>query len=199
MKFEKKKALACAVEAAPPQAGGGADVPQTVNSPSKIVNEQSQHDIKLQNWMCAARSSLSGHCWRLFRTRRFWARKGLRAMRIARCAGSSIQSMAPSISLTEFRTPASQSRCSDGQILPRRIPYVTVVGVVYDPFCDELWTGVKGEPARLNGRIIRASEAAKKLEEAIVAPLVFRQDGEKPSTKICPFSMHWFAACERFG
>jgi len=40
--------------------------------------------------------------------------------------------------------------------------------VVYDPFCDELWTAVRGGPARLNGKIIRASRR-KVLAEAIVA------------------------------
>src|SRR5207253_3925932 len=28
--------------------------------------------------------------------------------------------------------------------------YQTLVGVVYDPFCDELWTAIMGQPARLN-------------------------------------------------
>jgi myo-inositol-1(or 4)-monophosphatase len=40
--------------------------------------------------------------------------------------------------------------------------------VVYDPFTDELWTAVRGQPARLNGRVIRVS-ARKKLNEAIIA------------------------------
>jgi myo-inositol-1(or 4)-monophosphatase len=44
----------------------------------------------------------------------------------------------------------------------------TVLGVVHDPFCDELWTAVSGQPARLNGRRIRASRRTK-LSEAIVA------------------------------
>jgi len=44
----------------------------------------------------------------------------------------------------------------------------TVVGVVLDPFCDELWTAVRGEPARLNGRVIHASKR-RTLDEAIVA------------------------------
>jgi myo-inositol-1(or 4)-monophosphatase len=35
--------------------------------------------------------------------------------------------------------------------------YTTVVGVVYDPFCDELWTALKGGPAKLNGRAIHVS------------------------------------------
>jgi myo-inositol-1(or 4)-monophosphatase len=50
----------------------------------------------------------------------------------------------------------------------REASYETVVGVVYDPFCDELWTAIRGQPARLNGRIIRVSRRAK-LSEAIVS------------------------------
>lgn len=46
--------------------------------------------------------------------------------------------------------------------------YQTLVGVVYDPFCDELWTGIRGQAARLNGRIIRVSRR-RKLREAILS------------------------------
>jgi len=46
--------------------------------------------------------------------------------------------------------------------------YETVVGVVYDPFPDELWTAIKGQPARLNGRITRASSRGR-LAESIVS------------------------------
>jgi myo-inositol-1(or 4)-monophosphatase len=46
--------------------------------------------------------------------------------------------------------------------------YESLVGVVYDPFCNELWTAVRGGPARLNGKKIKAS-SRRKLEEAIVA------------------------------
>ena len=46
--------------------------------------------------------------------------------------------------------------------------YTTVVGVVYDPFLDEMWTAIKGRPARLNGRVIRVSKR-RKLDEAIIA------------------------------
>ncbi len=44
----------------------------------------------------------------------------------------------------------------------------SVVGVVYDPFCGELWTATQGQEARLNGKGIRVSNR-KKLDEAIVA------------------------------
>ena len=45
--------------------------------------------------------------------------------------------------------------------------YATVVGAVYDPFCDELWTAVRGGNAYLNGKFIRVSNR-KRLDEAIV-------------------------------
>ncbi len=44
----------------------------------------------------------------------------------------------------------------------------TVLGVIYGPFTDELWTAIRGGPARLNGRIIRVSRRSR-LEEAVIA------------------------------
>lgn len=46
--------------------------------------------------------------------------------------------------------------------------YSTVLGLVYDPFCKELWTATRGGPARLNGKIIHVSRRSK-LSEAIIA------------------------------
>jgi myo-inositol-1(or 4)-monophosphatase len=45
--------------------------------------------------------------------------------------------------------------------------YRGIMGVVYDPFCDELWTATRGGPARLNNRIIRVSNRSK-LAETII-------------------------------
>ncbi len=42
------------------------------------------------------------------------------------------------------------------------------VGVVYDPFMNDLWTAIRGKPARLNGRITRVSTRAR-LDESIVS------------------------------
>jgi myo-inositol-1(or 4)-monophosphatase len=50
----------------------------------------------------------------------------------------------------------------------RPASYVTLVGVVYDPFQDELWTAIRGRPARLNGRVIRVSKN-RKLADCIVS------------------------------
>jgi myo-inositol-1(or 4)-monophosphatase len=44
----------------------------------------------------------------------------------------------------------------------------SVVGVIYDPFTDEIWTTIKGEPTRLNGKVIRVSKRTK-IEDCIIA------------------------------
>lgn len=54
------------------------------------------------------------------------------------------------------------------QIREAKGGYETIVGMVYDPFCDEMWTAIRGQPARLNGKIIRVSERTE-LNEAIIA------------------------------
>lgn len=52
--------------------------------------------------------------------------------------------------------------------------FATVVGVVYDPFTEELWTAVRGQPARLNGRPIHVARRGR-LAEAIIS-LGFAKD-----------------------
>jgi myo-inositol-1(or 4)-monophosphatase len=44
----------------------------------------------------------------------------------------------------------------------------SVVGVIYDPFTDELWTTTKGQPARLNGKIVRVSNRSK-INDCVIA------------------------------
>ena len=44
----------------------------------------------------------------------------------------------------------------------------SVVGVIYDPFTDEIWTTTKGQPTRLDGKIVRVSNRSK-IEEAVIA------------------------------
>ena len=59
---------------------------------------------------------------------------------------------------------------------PRRDPaapafadgFASMVGVVYDPFTDELWTATAGGPARLNGKVIRVVPR-ERLAETVVA------------------------------
>ena len=51
---------------------------------------------------------------------------------------------------------------------PAPAAYQTLVGVVYDPFCDEIFTAIRGQSACVNGRAIRVSDRDR-LEEAIVS------------------------------
>jgi myo-inositol-1(or 4)-monophosphatase len=44
----------------------------------------------------------------------------------------------------------------------------SVVGVIYDPFTDEIWTTIKGQPTRLNGKVVRVSNRTK-IEDCVIA------------------------------
>jgi myo-inositol-1(or 4)-monophosphatase len=45
--------------------------------------------------------------------------------------------------------------------------YETLLGVIYEPFTDEIWTATQTSPARLNGRVIHTAKRPK-LAECIV-------------------------------
>jgi myo-inositol-1(or 4)-monophosphatase len=45
---------------------------------------------------------------------------------------------------------------------------VTILGVIYGPFTDELWTVTRSGPTRLNGRVVRVSKRAN-VGDAIIA------------------------------
>jgi myo-inositol-1(or 4)-monophosphatase len=44
----------------------------------------------------------------------------------------------------------------------------SVIGVIYDPFTDEIWTTIKGQPTRLDGKIVHVSNRAK-IGESVIA------------------------------
>lgn len=60
----------------------------------------------------------------------------------------------------QTRSRAAAARVDDG--------YATVLGVIYDPFLDELWTAADGARARLNGKPIQVSSRAS-LKDSIAA------------------------------
>jgi myo-inositol-1(or 4)-monophosphatase len=62
---------------------------------------------------------------------------------------------------------ALQVRSQKSEVRSQENRYATVVGVIYDPFCDELWTAIRGRPARLNGRVICVSRRTE-LSDTIV-------------------------------
>jgi myo-inositol-1(or 4)-monophosphatase len=44
----------------------------------------------------------------------------------------------------------------------------TILGVIYGPFTDELWTATRGGPTRLNGRVVRVSRCTD-VGQAVIA------------------------------
>jgi myo-inositol-1(or 4)-monophosphatase len=60
----------------------------------------------------------------------------------------------------QVRSQAKSAQVDDG--------YATVLGLIYDPFMDEMWSAISGDVARLNGKPIRVSPRTK-LHDAIAA------------------------------
>jgi myo-inositol-1(or 4)-monophosphatase len=84
------------------------------------------------------------------------------------CVSIALQRRVPS---SGFRVPGSPRRAAKLGTRNSELGtcgFQSLVGVVYDPFTDELWTAIRGRPARLNGRVIRVSRRTK-LKEAVVA------------------------------
>lgn len=67
---------------------------------------------------------------------------------------------AVSIALQERSENPAKADYSDG--------YNTLLGVVYDPFCGEMWTAVRGESARMNGAPVHVSNR-RKLADAVIS------------------------------
>jgi myo-inositol-1(or 4)-monophosphatase len=44
----------------------------------------------------------------------------------------------------------------------------SVIGVIYDPFTDELWTATKGGVTKLNGRVVRVTNCSE-VSESVIA------------------------------
>jgi myo-inositol-1(or 4)-monophosphatase len=63
---------------------------------------------------------------------------------------------------------ALQRRVSEKNPRNNNEAYETCLGVVLDPFCQEIWTAIRGRAALLNGRRIRVSQRPR-LNEAIVS------------------------------
>ncbi len=170
---ELKQGLACAVKAA---RAAGKLMRQNLRA-SKKINSKTQHDIKLE---------LDVRCQKLiekilasaFPRVAVLGEEGISGnpeaaqrwvvdpidgtVNFAYGIPHACVSIALQIRSSRFDVPSSKFHPSGIE------EYDTVVGVVYDPFCDELWTAVRGGPARLNGKLIRVSER-RALRETIVA------------------------------
>jgi myo-inositol-1(or 4)-monophosphatase len=169
---EQKRALDVAVKAA--RAAGGL-MKKNFHEPKKI-NEVTQHDIKLEldvrcqkliekklaalfpKFSIVGEEGDSGDKLSDYR----WVIDPIDGtVNFAYGIPHSCVSIALQENLRVTKTrPKKHSVTPDG--------YSTVLGVVYDPFVDELWTATRGGKAYLNGRVIAASKRAT-LEESIVS------------------------------
>ena len=48
------------------------------------------------------------------------------------------------------------------------VSHVTILGVIYDPFTNELWTATLGGKTRLNGRVVRCSSRSR-VNDSVIA------------------------------
>lgn len=159
-KSELKRTLAAAVGAA---RAAGALMRTNLHAPKKI-NDQTQHDIKLE---------LDVRCQKLIerRLRRTFPRIAVLGEEGESSTANSAEQrwVVDPIDGTVNYAHGLPHACVSIALQTRRVTnYVTVLGVVYDPFTDELWTALRGEPARLNGRPIRVSNR-RTLGEAIIS------------------------------
>lgn len=180
---EQKKALAVAIKAA--RAAG--QMMRDNLRETKKINEATQHDIKLElDVRCQKR--IERELRRAFPKIPILGEEGILGDPEApvrwvvdpidgtvnfsygiphACVSIALQRQ---VTGSEFQVAGSKRRSRFGSQNSKTGAgsFQSVVGVVYDPFTDELWTAIRGQPARLNGRAIRVSHR-KKLNEAIVA------------------------------
>ncbi len=165
---EQKRALACAIQAAH---AAGKLMRRHLGS-SKKINSATQHDIKLE---------LDVRCQKLIERTLRASFPDVAVLGEEGVLGDPqsarrwvVDPIDGTVNFT-YGIPhacvsiAFQARSSKLKRPPHPdAAYQTLVGVVYDPFLDELWTAIRGQPARLNGKIIHVSRR-RKLAEAIVA------------------------------
>jgi myo-inositol-1(or 4)-monophosphatase len=160
MKLSSQRAL----ESASTAARAAGRLMRSQKAAPKKINEQSQHDIKLE---------LDVRCQKLIERillRSFPQAAVLGEEGISGRADAASRWVVDPIDGTvnfTYGVPhacvsiALQERSEEGK-------FSTVAGVVYDPFVNELWSAARGEPARLNGKVIHASRR-QELAESIVA------------------------------
>lgn len=168
------RALAAAVAAA---RAAGKLMRANLRAPKRI-NEATQHDIKLE---------LDVRCQKLIERRLRRAFPGVPVLGEEGILGDpdapvrwvvdpidgtvnfsyGIPHACVSIAL-QRRVPGSPSAAAKARHADPESRFQSVVGVVYDPFTDELWTAIRGRRALLNGQPIRVSSRGR-LKESIVA------------------------------
>ncbi|MGA2751025.1 MAG: inositol monophosphatase family protein [Verrucomicrobiota bacterium] len=150
MNLNRPAALACAIRAA--RAAGALMLRN--RRADKIINEQSRHDIKLE---------LDVRCQKLIQKTLFAAFPNSLVFGEEGAAGPDgapwrwvVDPIDGTVNFS-YGVPHACVSIALQQRVPSPAQWVTLLGVVLDPFCDELWSAIRGGPARLNGRPIHVS------------------------------------------
>jgi myo-inositol-1(or 4)-monophosphatase len=171
---DQKRALASAVAAA---RAAGQLMRRNLHA-TKVVNETTPHDIKLQ---------LDVRCQKLIERKLHAAfpkiallgEEGDSGAADAECRwvvdpidGTVNYAYGIPHACVSIALQAKSDECQVAGVESRRVTrhtsHVTLLGVVYDPFTDELWTAIRGETARLNNRPIHVS-CRRTLRDSIVS------------------------------
>ena len=157
---EQKRALACAVKAA---RAAGKVMRQNLWAPKKI-NAATQHDIKLE---------LDVRCQKLIEKILHAAFPRVSVLGEEGVSGDPkaperwvVDPIDGTVNFT-YNIPHACVCIALQAKGPAGRDYETLVGVVYDPFCDELWTAIRGGPAKLNGKVIHVSKRDRLRDAAV--------------------------------
>ena len=154
-----KRALACAVDAAK-EVG---DLMRRNLRETKAINEQSQFDIKLQLDV-RSQELITKRLMGAFPDTSIYGEEGVSGKQ-----DSEWRWVVDPIDGTVNFTYGIPHACVSIALQQKKgAEYVTQAGVVYDPFTDELFTAIRGDAAKLNGKPIRASKRSE-LGQAIIA------------------------------
>ena len=198
---ERKHALRVAVEAAQT---AGALMRKNLHAP-KAITSSTQHDIKLElDQRCQRR--IEGVLRRAFPETSILGEEGTAGDQQAEyrwvidpidgtvnftygiphaCVSIALQRRKAAVPVAASKR-VSSSRSRNTTPGPEEPAYESLLGVVYDPFCDELFAGIQGQPATLNGRRIRVSQR-RRLIDAIVA-VGFAKDRQSLDAMVPMFS-----------
>ena len=161
---EKKNLLAVAVKAA--HAAG--DIMRRNRLASKKINEATQRDIKLE---------LDVRCQRKIELMLTKAHPEIAVLGEEENAGdieSELRWVVDPIDGTVNFTYGIPHACVSIALQQRLAKqnkygenYETIIGAVYDPFVEELWTAIRGQAAKLNGKRIQVNDGP--LKEAMLS------------------------------
>lgn len=147
----------------------GVDMRRNLNQP-KSANEVTQHDIKLELDV-QSQTMIEGRLRKAFPAIPILGEEGL----VGDTTSGARWVVDPIDGTVNFAysiphacvSIALQGRCEKGRP-DYEDGYNTLLGVVYDPFCNELWTAIRGQPAMLNGVPAKVSQR-RRLAEALVS------------------------------